>query len=186
MNPEAQPFSTEENQTSSKNHSVQGMDRQTANLVSIAGMCPIQKVNIKNTSGKPVELFVMLNTGSNTSFLSRFVAKKLGLTGTHTQLTMNFAGGKKRSEPSEILEVTAVSSTDEDVQKTFQVHTVQKPCNGAKTLTRKAIESYPHLKSLSKKFHISGGTVALLIGTNLVDAFVDVHTAYGDPGNPAA
>ena len=89
-----------------------------------------------------------------------------------TSLAMNLAGGKKISELSEGIEVTAVSSTDEDVQKIFQVYTVQKPCSGAKTLSCKAIESYLHLKSLSKKLHNSRGSADLLIGTNLVGAFV--------------
>ena len=52
---------------------------------------------------------------------------------------------------------------------------------GAKRLSRKAIESYQHLKSLSKKLHISGGNVDLLIGINLVDEFVDARTACGVP-----
>ena len=145
-------------------------------------MCPVQK----DANGKPVEILAMLDTDSNASIFSKRVAKKLGLTGTQTQLTMNLAGGKKRSELSEVLKVTAVSSTDEDFQKTFQVHSVQKSCSGAKTLSRKDIESYPHLKPLSKKLHISGSIFDLLIGTNLVEAFVDVHTACGDPGDPVA
>lgn len=50
----------------------------------------------------------------------------------------------------------------------------------------KAIESYPHLKPIADKLHLSGGVVDLLIGTDFVDAFVNIPTASGDPGEPVA
>ena len=34
--------------------------------------------------------------------------------------------------------------------------------------------------------HLSGGTIDLLIGTDFVDAFVDIHTLSGEPGEPIA
>ena len=186
LNPKAPPFPNQDNPTSSDNNNVQGKDKQTSAAVNVAGMCPVQKVMIKDADGELIEILAMLDTGSNTSLLSKRVARKLRLTGAQTRLTMNLAGGKKRSELSEVLEVTAVPPSDQDVQKSFQVHTVQKPCTGAKTLSSKAIESYPHLKSISEKLHISGGTVDLLIGTDFVDPFVDIHTVCGESGEPVA
>ena len=43
----------------------------------------------------------MLDSGSNTSFISKNVTKKLGLIGPKVHLTMNLAGGQKKSEESE-------------------------------------------------------------------------------------
>ena len=47
-------------------------------------------------------------------------------------------------------------------------------------------ETYPHLKTIEDKLYLSGGTVDLLIGTDFVDAFVDIHTNSGNPGEPVA
>ena len=54
----------------------------------------------------------MLDSGSNTSFISKNVVKKLGIRGPKTHLTMNFAGGQKKSEASEFLDITVVSNTE--------------------------------------------------------------------------
>ena len=54
-----------------------------------------------------------------------------------------------------------------------RLYAINKPCSSAKTVSRMTLESYPHLKSISEQLHISGGTVDLLIGTDLADAFND-------------
>lgn len=99
---------------------------------------------------------------------------------------MNLAGGQQRAEFSEVLQIKIESPVDEDIRKHLQVQTVRKPCSNVKTLSRKCLESYPHLKSITDKSHLSGGPVDLLIGTDFVDAFVDIHAASGDPGEPVA
>ena len=51
----------------------------------------------------------MLDSGSNTSFISKNVVKKLGISVPKTHLTMNFAGRQTKSEASEFLDITVVS-----------------------------------------------------------------------------
>ena len=122
----------------------------------------------------------------NTSLLSKSAARKLGLSGPQTHLTMNLAGGAKKSEVSEIVEITMVSPIEEDVKKTLLVHTVNKPCSGAKTVSKTSLAKYPHLKPVLEKLHLSGGSIDLLLGTDFADAFVDVHAIPGQPGEPVA
>lgn len=43
--------------------------------------CPIQKVKIKDQDGNFIEALTMLDSGSNTSFISTNVTKKLALSG---------------------------------------------------------------------------------------------------------
>ena len=62
---------------------------------------------------------------------------------------MNLAGGGKKSEVSEIVEITMVSPI-EDVQKTLLVHTVNKPCSSAKIVSKNSLEKYAHLSPVSK------------------------------------
>ena len=125
----------------------------------------------------------MLDTGSNTSLLSKTAEKLLGLSGPQTHLTMNLAGGQKKAEVSEVLEIVVALPADEDIRKKVQVYTVRKPCSIAKIVSRKTIESYPHLKTIAEKLHLSGGAVDLLIGADFV---VDIYTASSDSGQPIA
>lgn len=109
------------------------------------------------------------------------------MSGPQTHLTMNLAGGQKaKAEVSEMIEIEVASPTNEDILKNLQVHTVRFPCSNAKNVSRKSIESYPHLKSIAEKLHLSGGAVDLLIGTDFVNAFVDILTASGYSGEPVA
>ena len=133
-----------------------------------------------------MEVLAMLDTGSNTSLLSKSTAAKLGLHGSQTHLTMNLAGGGKRSESSEVLDIVVASPVEESVKKTLQIHIVRKPCSSVQTISRKSVESYPHLKAIVDKLHLAGGAVDLLLGTDFPEAFVDVHTLSADSGEPIA
>ena len=153
---------------------------------TLTELLPIQKVKIQNSSGELVEILAMLNTGSNTSLLSKATAKKLGLTGPKTHLTMNLAGGSKRPEISEIIGVTLVSPVEKQIKKPLLFHTVEKPCSSAKTMSKNSLEKYSHLKPPSGDLHLSGGSVDLLLGTDFADGFVDIHVITGEPGEPVA
>lgn len=48
------------------------------------------------------------------------------------------------------------------------------------------MEQYTHLRSVSAKLHLSGSAIDLLIGTDYVEAFVDIHIVSGEPGEPIA
>jgi hypothetical protein len=48
------------------------------------------------------------------------------------------------------------------------------------------VAKYPHLKPVLEKLHLSGGSIDLLLGTDFADAFVDVHSIPGQPGEPVA
>ena len=124
------------------------------------GHCPVQKVKIKDKHGNFVEALAMLDSGSNTSLISKNVTKKLGLSGPKVHLTMNLAGGQKKSEESELVNITVVPISEETIQKPMQVYAINKPCSPAKTVSRKIVDSYPHLEAISNKLYLSGGTVS--------------------------
>ena len=50
--------------------------------------------------GRKLETLAILDSGSNMSLISKNLTKKLGLSGPKVQLTMNLAGGQKKSEES--------------------------------------------------------------------------------------
>ena len=187
MNPVAPIFTSQVTPPVVENRSIQGSDNEkTSNVKNVLGICPVQKIKIRDSSANLNELLAMLDTGSNSSLLSKRAAKQLGLSGPQKHLTMNLAGRQKKTEVSEMLEIEIASPTDEDIVKNLQVHTVRKPCSKAKNVPRKLIEGYTHLKSIADKVHLSGGAVDLLVGTDFVDAFIDIHTLDGDRGEPVA
>ena len=47
-------------------------------------------------------------------------------------------------------------------------------------------KKYTHLKPVSEKIHLAGGGIDLLLGTDFSEAFVDVHSISGQPGEPIA
>ena len=65
---------------------------------NVHGQFPVQKVKIKDKDENYVETLAMLESSSNTIFISKNVAKKLGLSGPKVHLTMSLAGGQKKSE----------------------------------------------------------------------------------------
>ena len=149
-------------------------------------LCPVQKVKVMNRDGNFVEILAMLDSGSKTSLFSKPATKRLGSNGSVTHLTMSLAGGKKKSEPSQIIDIMIVSPTDEDIPKPLQVYTVARPCSNSKRISRDLVEKYTHLKNVSDKLHLSGGAIDLLIGTDFVEAFVDMHIVPREPGEPIA
>lgn len=64
-----------------ENRSIQGSDNEKTSDV---GICPVQKIKIRDCDGNLNELLAMLNTDSNTSLLSKKVSKQLGLVHRHT------------------------------------------------------------------------------------------------------
>ena len=101
-------------------------------------------------------------------------------------LTINLAGGQKKSEESKLVNITVVPISEETIQKPMQVYAINKPCSPAKTVSKKIVNGYPHLKAISNKLYLSSGTVDLLIGTDFAHGFVDIHVIPRGPGDPIA
>ena len=197
LNPQAAPYTN--SMQSASTHSMQGTSNvpgywaetqastlNTQQARNVPGYYPVQKVKIKDKDGNLVETLAMLDSGSNTSFISKSVTKKLGLSGPKVHLIMNLAGGQKKSEESELVNTTVVPISEETIQKPVQVYAINKPYSSAKTVSRRIVNSYPHLEAISNKLYLSGGSIGLLIGTDFPDAFVDIHVIPGSPGEPIA
>jgi hypothetical protein len=152
---------------------------------TVTGLCPIQKIKVADENGVPVDILAMLDTGSNTSLLSKSAATKLGLSGPQTHLTMNLAGGAKKSKVSEIVEITMVSPVEEDVKKPSLYTRLTNHAAVPKQFQRHPWRPWRNTLILNQ-FYKNCGSIDLLLGTDFVDAFVDVHAIPGQPGEPVA
>ena len=110
----------------------------------------------------------------------------MSIRGYKTHLTVNLAGGQKKSEESELIDLAVSSTLEQSIQKSMHAYAINKPCISAETVSRTAVESYPHLKPIINTLHLSGGTVDLLIGTDFADAFNDMHVISGKSGETIA
>ena len=99
----------------------------------ITGLCPVQKVKVMGSGGTLIEMLAMLDSGSNTSLLSKNAAQRLGI---HLSVNLSL-----KSKASEIIEITVASTLEEDISKTFEVFTIKRPCSAAKTIPRKLLNT---------------------------------------------
>ena len=118
LDPRAPPFQRP-NDGTVNNTADTYVTKQKLDIKTVAGLLPVQKVKVEDSNGEPIEMLAMLDTGSNSSLLSKAAAKKLGLRGPQTHLTMNLAGGSTRSETSEIIKIILVSPKDKTSEKLF-------------------------------------------------------------------
>ncbi|XP_068716891.1 uncharacterized protein [Montipora capricornis] len=189
MNRQLQVIDPSQSREPERNDTEESQNTSAQFVTDVRGgcaICPVQKVKIEDSNGNQHEVLAMLDSDSNTIILSKSIAKKLNLKGTQTHLTMNLAGGQQRSKGSEILNVVLRFLENTAVNKLLQVYSVKKPCSSAKTLSRKGVECFPHLKPISDHLHLSGGAIDLLIGTDFSDAFIDLDSKNGESGDPVA
>ena len=155
-------------------------------ISKLSGFLPVQKVKIKDGDKNAHELVAMIDSGSNTSFISKNAVRKLGIKGDETHLTMNLVGGKKKSEISQLVNITVLSPCGGIVEKSISAYTLTNVCSPAKTISRQFINSYQHWQPIVDQLHIDGGKIDLLIGTDFTDAFVDKQVIQGNGGEPIA
>ena len=156
LNPQAAQYAN--SMQGASNHNMQGTSNvpghwaeiqvSTLNVQQVRNIpshCPVQKVKIKDEDRNFVEAFAMLDSGANTSFISKNVTKKLGLSGPKVHITMNLAGGQKKSEESELVNITVVPISEK---------TMMDPQRRAIT-TLRTIVCYPQRKP-SRERTVSG------------------------------
>ncbi|XP_028417504.1 uncharacterized protein LOC114541904 [Dendronephthya gigantea] len=182
LNQHFNPLTSEINIERSPKSTLETQNGNVQENNKIKGICPVQKIRVRNKDGEFVEILAMIDSGPNVSLMSKATVKRLGLEGPELHMTMNLAGGKQKSEKSRQIEISVAPINDDQIIKTLHVLTVQKPCSAAKTISKTAVKNYPHLESIVDKLHLNGGLIDLLIGTDFPAAFIDVHIKQSELG----
>lgn len=147
---------------------------------------PIQKVKVHSANGYVIEGIAMVDSGSNQSLIRKEFADKLGLVGETKKMKMYVAGGVIRVEDSAEFDLKISPIYDEDIVFDVKAYSVKKPCQAAKTVSKKAVAQFPHLACVVEKLHLSWGPVDILLGTDLPEAHRDFKVLTGKPGEPIA
>ena len=147
---------------------------------------PIQRVNVRSTNGVPIEGLAMIDSGSNQSLIRKEFADRLGLVGETKKMKMYVAGGGVRVEDSAVFDLKISPCYDDDIVFDVKAYSVKKPCQATKTVSKKAVEQFPHLVQIVEDLHLSGGPVDILLGTDLPEAHRDFKVLSGNPGEPIA
>ena len=80
LSPEAPMFRNQGTPPVVVNCSIQGRDEEeTREVKNVLGICPVQNIKVRDRDGNLNNILIMLDTGSNTSLLSKRAAKQLGL-----------------------------------------------------------------------------------------------------------
>ena len=99
---------------------------------------------------------------------------------------MYVVGGGIRVEDSAEFDLKISPCYDEDIVFDVRAHSVKKPCQVAKTISKKAVAQFPHLNCVVEELHLGGGPVEILLGTDLPEAHRDFKVLTGNPGEPIA
>ena len=135
-----------------------------------------------------------LDRGSNTSFISKNVKGKLGISGAKTHLTMNLAGGNKKSEESELINTSVVSTAEDHIQKSVRAYVINKPYSPARTVSRKkkklltqdmlGVKPTELCTCSNKDFKESRFIKSIAKSTQIIDGRVQVHMPWKDEVPP--
>ena len=125
------------------------------------------------------EVSALLDTASNSSFCSKWLADSLGLKGetvSYVLNTMSQAGERKSAK------VVALNLTSRDGKASLKLSNVYVVDNIPVSSPKIDYGRYPHLKDLS----IVGGDVHILIGQDHSEALVPLEIRRGYGGDPFA
>ena len=147
---------------------------------------PVQKVKVHGSNGTALQALAMMDSGSNQSLIRKEFAEKLGLVGETKRMKMYVAGGGVKIEDSAEFDLNISPYFDDDISFNMTAYSVKKPCQGARTVSKKAVTRFLHLAHIVQDLHLSGGPVNILLGTDLPEAHHDFKVSTGNPGEPIA
>ena len=143
-------------------------------------------VKVHGSNGTALQALAMIDSGSNQSLIRKEFAEKLGLVGETKRMKMYVAGGGVKIEDSAEFDLKISPCFDDDISFNVTVYSVKKPCQGARTVSKKAVTRFPHLAHIVQDLHLSGVPVDILLGTDLPEAHHDFKVLTGNPGEPIA
>ena len=138
-----------------------------------------------SSSDKEVIVYALLDTQSNTNFVTTEVVKMLNVTGTCTTLDLTTMNGRTRMPSQRIdgLEVKGVSGDEYiDIASCFTRLTI--PCSHDSIPTTEILEKWPHLSEIQLPPYYENAPIGLLIGYHCPQAMGPLEIVAGGADEP--
>ena len=113
--------------TSKPGHSSATSEKETLNRLKIFLEFASVKGHGQRFQQNFGDLLAKSDTGFKRCLLYKRSAKQPGISSPQTHLTMTLAGGQKRAEISEMIEIENASPADEDILKPVKAYTSESP-----------------------------------------------------------
>ena len=163
--------------------------------VTLAGVCStpepssstsILPVIIKHQgTGRSVTVYALLDSMSNTSFVSSEVVRTLGITGNMSELTLDTMNGIA-SQSSMVIQGLSVQGLEEEtVIQVPTCHVRDKiPCDPMAIPQQGFVSLFPHLAAVKVPPLLTGAPIGLLLGYHVSSAFCPLQIACKDIESP--
>ena len=134
-------------------------------------------------------IYALLDTQSDTTFVSKYTFAKLGISATDTKLSLSTMTSERRTIPSKRVEGLRVRGHDSNIMiqlPTAYLHD-SIPASRNSIPTPEMTATWPHLKSMSRHLLPKGDyDIGLLIGYNCPQALTPREVIPGKGNNPFA
>ena len=164
-------------QASSHNVDMCTPNRATTMIVPVLASHP--------STGEGVLTYAMLDTQSNTHFVTKQLLNSLGVSGDDTTLDLTTMNGRVKSK-SEVITDLMMKSIDSSytltLPKCFSRDVI--PCSRSCISTSDSIKGYPHLSIINLPPYFNDVPVGLLLGYTCVQAMTPLDIVAGKEGEP--
>ena len=147
--------------------------------------CMTTIVPVKLINGdKSIVCYALLDSQSNSHFISDKVKNSLGMQGTSSMVQLSTMLGRSTA-PVEVVENVTLSSLTNNRQFSLQRCFVKDhiPCSREAIPSKKVLSNWPHLKKVPLH-HCKDLEVGVLLGYTCYEAFKPLELAVGGQGEP--
>ena len=143
-------------------------------------------VRLKHKSNdQEIVVYALLDTQSNTNFISEEVADSLGVLGRRTSLQLSTMSGKSKI-PTRAISDLFVQGLNEgsliSVPPCFTRDSI--PCSRDSIPTQQMVNHYPHLSGVKLPPYCEDAPIGLLLGYHTIEAFKPLEIVVGEGTSP--
>ena len=149
---------------------------------------PIVAIKVSTLGGhKSFDTYALLDSGSNTTFCSGYLAKKLGIKGKREKVTMNTLTSQQCIVEFESVRLKVENISGDSLPVTLSQVYVKEKMNICEESVAKQVDvnQWSHLHGINLP-RIEGGKVHMLIGQDNPQLLVPQEIRSGAPGSPYA
>ena len=181
---------------SERHHTLMHEYNNSNNSIALAGCSSNQATSMTTIlpvvvshplSKKSITVFALLDSQSNTNFVSRRIVDFLKIPSTTVDLTLETMSGISKSTSNIVSNISIHGVGEETILNLPQCHIKDNiPCDRSAIPNQDYISLYPHLSAVKLPPSATGAPIGLLLGYNMSQAFYPIEIARKDIESPYA